>query len=196
MTAIERCSLGPRSHPLVDSASGQSLSAITVPSVHRAVVARACVRIVRRGSGSGVRFVGWRQCSCRTGGHDIPSVVGSAGHRVASHRGWHFWTATTWAFPSCLMRVAGRFVSRTAAFPHAQHPRTHLTYAVSAGAPERHHGLGDGLVTTRTLVEIALCRRGARDSRGAWRGRRGGNPACPKISQISCGPESTRPQSF
>jgi hypothetical protein len=32
MTGIERCSLSPRSHPLVDSASGQSWPAITVQS--------------------------------------------------------------------------------------------------------------------------------------------------------------------
>jgi hypothetical protein len=73
MTVIERCSLSPCSHPLVDSVSGQPWPAITVPHDHAgadridgnldfgavsppaAVVAQApCVRVVRRGSGSGI----------------------------------------------------------------------------------------------------------------------------------------------
>jgi len=37
MTVIERCSLSPRSHPLVDSVSGQSLSAISVSAAARRI---------------------------------------------------------------------------------------------------------------------------------------------------------------
>jgi hypothetical protein len=101
MTVIERCSLSPCSHPLVDSVSGQSWPAITVPlsGIHspgRTITPaptgsmgisisvpsahplrwwrkRRVCGLFDEGRAAASDSTGGYQCSRRTGGHDIPS---------------------------------------------------------------------------------------------------------------------------
>jgi hypothetical protein len=98
------------------------------------------------------------------------------------HRGWHLWTATTWAFRSCLTRVAGRFVSRITSFPQMP-AHTHTSHRSLPGAvsrPVQYPQGGAGVTVRRSSVSVMPVRGNSttrRSRRPAARSGLAGRPA-------------------